>query len=267
MSKSEKAPGGVTPEQSGKKLPGFVKKIGALALALLAAGGIWHKAHEPAMSDEQMGKATDVVREAVLDRAEYIVDNASYQEDSGRKGDFFMSTANDDNSLSSLSISVDRGVPVGEATILGVGGVTDYSNEGTSVKLCILENKKDEGYSDDSYVCTTFSSENDSALDDIKGDNGEVDYRKAIEFVKSPGVWASEVYYTDDYDKNGRIEEFKCDPGKECSGDPSSTIYISRNNGVGKGLDVFYSGEEAVNQVQEAIDTVKSNWGDDESKK
>ena len=26
MNKSEKAPGGVTPEQSGKKLPGFIKK-------------------------------------------------------------------------------------------------------------------------------------------------------------------------------------------------------------------------------------------------
>ena len=54
MSKSEKAPGGVTPEQSGKKLPGSIKKVGALALALLAAGGIWHKAHEPAMNDEQI---------------------------------------------------------------------------------------------------------------------------------------------------------------------------------------------------------------------
>ena len=265
MSKSEKAPGGVTPEQSGKKLPGFVKKVGALAFALLAVGGIWHKAHEPAMSDEQMDKATDVVREAVLDRAEYIVDNASHQEDDSRKGDFIM--ANDGNSLSSLHISVNRGIPVGEETIPGVGEVTDYSDEGTSVRLCILEDKKSEGYPTDSYVCATFSSESSLASDGVKGDNGEVDYRKAIEFVKSPEVWASEMYYTDDYDKNGRIEEFKCDPGKECSGDPSSTIYISRNNGVGKGLDVFYSGEEAVNQVQEAIDTVKSNWGDDESKK
>ena len=252
-----------------------------MAFALLAVGGIWHKAHEPAMSDEQMDKATDVVREAVLDRAEYIVDNASHQEDDSRKGDFIM--ANDGNSLSSLHISVNRGIPVGEETIPGVGEetipgvgeetipgvgeVTDYSDEGTSVRLCILEDKKSEGYPTDSYVCATFSSESSSASDGVKGDNGEVDYRKAIEFVKSPEVWASEMYYTDDYDKNGRIEEFKCDPGKECSGDPSSTIYISRNNGVGKGLDVFYSGEEAVNQVQEAIDTVKSNWGDDESKK
>ena len=57
MNKSEKAPGGVTPEQSGKKLPGFVKKVGALALAFLAAGGIWNKAHEPAMNGEQMREA------------------------------------------------------------------------------------------------------------------------------------------------------------------------------------------------------------------
>ena len=76
-------------------------------MALLAAGGIWHKAHEPAMSDEQMSKATDVVREAVLDRAEYIVDNASHQEDDSRKGDFIM--ANDGNSLSSLHIRLDGG--------------------------------------------------------------------------------------------------------------------------------------------------------------
>ena len=97
MSKSEKAPGGVTPEQSGKKLPGFIKKAGALVLSLLAAGGIWHKAHEPAMSDEQMREATSIAAEVVSGKiSEFEGEDPRY---TSRDGSYSSYSDRQDNSV------------------------------------------------------------------------------------------------------------------------------------------------------------------------
>lgn len=236
----------------GEKWKRRAKELGALALSVAVAFGLYHEAHKPAMSDEQMRDMTDNVRSVVLNKAEEI------REDGSREGDSY--TTGDGRSL---RIDVAAGMPAGNTLGTGVGETADYNrDEGMSVELCLREERNPKyGKADhSSYLCATFSSEDSSVLRDIKTKDGKIDPDKAIKFVGSDDASVSRIYYSWDSDENGRVEPFECPPGKECGGDLSWTIYVNKDEGVDKRKEGVYSGDGAVYRVDELLAEVKDCW-------
>lgn len=64
----------------GEKLKRHARGLGALALSVAVAIGLYHEAHKPAINDEQMRDMTNNVRAVVLNEAEEI------REDGSREG-------------------------------------------------------------------------------------------------------------------------------------------------------------------------------------
>lgn len=249
MSKSEKAPGGVTPEQSGKKLPGFVKKVGALALALLAAGGIWHKAHEPAMSDEQMDKATEIAAEAVLDKIDEF-DGDNYYFD-GHSSLFY-----DHNRVDSMSVFVDS-----------VQLDDENKDTGTEVKITI-DDKKPESEDDIDAVMSsttfTFCSNTIQDLRNMEADN-KVTADEIKDYLKNPDVNLVEIRSLEDEDGDGKLHYEGTTPN---SYDDVWALHISKKDGTdGYSENNGYSGKKAVELTQEVVNHVKSNWNSGKTKK
>lgn len=236
----------------GEKLKRHARGLGALALSVAVAIGLYHEAHKPAINDEQMRDMTNNVRAVVLNKAEEI------REDGSREGDSY--TTGDGRSL---RIDVAAGMPASNTSGTGVGETADYNrDEGMSVELCLRE-ERDPKYGkvgQGSYLCATFSSEDGSVLRSIKTKDGKVDPDKAIKFVKSDDASVSRIYYSWDSDRNGRVEPFECHPGKECGGDLSWTIYVNKDDGVDKRKEGVYSGRAAVRRVGELLAEVEDRW-------
>ena len=232
----------------GEKWKRRARGLGALALSVAVAFGLYHEAHKPAMDDEQMRDMTDNVRAVVLNKAEEIRKDGSMEGGSYLTGD-------------GRSLRID--VAAGNTSGTGVGETADYNrDEGRSVELCLREegnpkyNKADHA----SYLCATFSSEDGSALRSIETKDGKVAYDKAIKFVESDDASISRIYYSWDSDENGRVEPFECPPGKGCRGDLSLTIYVNKDNGVDKIKEGVYSGDGAVRRVDELLAEVEDRW-------
>jgi hypothetical protein len=232
----------------GEKWKRRARGLGALALSVAVAFGLYHEAHKPAMDDEQMRDMTDNVRAVVLNKAEEIRKDGSMEGGSYLTGD-------------GRSLRID--VAAGNTSGTGVGETADYNrDEGMSVELCLREegnpkyNKADHA----SYLCATFSSEDGSALRSIETKDGKVAYDKAIKFVESDDASISRIYYSWDSDENGRVEPFECPPGKGCRGDLSLTIYVNKDNGVDKIKEGVYSGDGAVRRVDELLAEVEDRW-------
>lgn len=254
MSKSEKAPGGVTPEQSGKKLPGFVKKVGALALALLAAGGIWHKAHEPAMSDEQMHEATNIAATTALDKVNEIKNQNP--------------DLNDDDDSSFIGEGSDI------VSFYAYGGDPDGDTEkgsGTNVEISIT----DGGSSDKDGIKTStsfvFSTKDKSALDEIKADN-KVTLSEVEEFTRRSDVNVSKIESHEDSNGDRELTPETLELNAYNGGDDHWRLKVNKQDGV-HGFEESHErigngfvGNGAVAEVQKAVDTVTSNWGDNKSK-
>lgn len=236
----------------GEKWKLRARELGALALSVAVAFGLYHGARKPAMNDEQMRDMTDNVRTVVLNKAEEI------RKDGSREGDSY--TTGDGRSL---RIDAAAGMPAGNTSVAGAGEVGDYNrDEGMSVELCLREegNPKYNEADHASYLCATFSSEDGSALRSIETKDGKVAYDKAIKFVESDDASISRIYYSWDSDENGRVEPFECPPGKGCRGDLSLTIYVNKDNGVDKIKEGVYSGDGAVRRVDELLAEVEDRW-------
>ena len=254
MNKSEKAPGGVTPEQSGKKLPGFVKKVGALALALLAAGGIWHKAHEPAMNDEQMREATNVAATTALDKVNEIKDSNPDLNDND--GSYFIGEGGN-----MASFYVYDGDPDGDTA----------KGSGTNVEISITDDKSSGERGVGTSTRFVFSTEDESALDKINADN-KVNWSEVKEFLGRPDVNVSKIQSHEDSNRDGEHTPETLEYNVYNGGDDNWGLEVNNKDGASGYEDSdeignVFTGDSAVTEVQKAIETVKSNWGDDESKK
>ena len=254
MSKSEKAPGGVTPEQSGKKLPGFVKKVGALALALLAAGGIWHKAHEPAMNDEQMREATNVAATAALDKVNEIKDSNPDLNDND--GSYFIGEGGN-----MASFYVYDGNPDGDTS----------KGSGTNVEISITDGKSSGERGVSTSTQFVFSTEDKSVLDKMKADN-KVNWSEVKEFLGRPDVNISKIQLHEDTNRDGELTPETLKYNVYDGGDDDWELNVNNKDGASGYEDSneignVFTGDSAVAEVQKVIDTVKSNWSDDESKK
>lgn len=253
MSKSEKAPGGVTPEQSGKKLPGFVKKVGALALALLAAGGIWHKAHEPAMNDKQMREATNVAATTALDKVNEIKDSNPDLNDND--GSYFIGEGGN-----MASFYVYDGDPDGDTA----------KGSGTNVEISITDVKSSGERGVGTSTRFVFSTEDESALDKINADN-KVNWSEVKEFLGRPDVNVSRIQSHEDSNGDGEHTPETLKYNVYNGGDDNWGLEVNNKDGASGYEDSdeignVFTGDSAVAEVQKAIETVKSNWGDDESK-
>lgn len=254
MNKSEKAPGGVTPEQSGKKLPGFVKKVGALALALLAAGGIWHKAHEPAMNDKQMREATNVAATTALDKVNEIKDSNPDLNDND--GSYFIGEGGN-----MASFYVYDGDPDGDTA----------KGSGTNVEISITDDKSSGERGIGTSTRFVFSTEDESALDKINADN-KVNWSEVKEFLGRPDVNVSKIQSHEDSNRDGKHTPETLKYNVYDGGDDDWELNVNNKDGASGYEDSdeignVFTGDSAVAEVQKAIETVKSNWGDDESKK
>ena len=248
MSKSEKAPGGVTPEQSGKKLPGSVKKVGALALALLAAGGIWHKAHEPAMNDEQMREATNVAATAALDKVNEIKDSNPDLNDND--GSYFIGEGGD-----MAIFFVYDGDPDGDTA----------KGSGTNVEISIDKSSGERGVSTSTQF--VFSTEDESALDKINADN-KVNWSEVKEFLGRPDVSVSKIQSHEDSNRDGEHTPETLKYNVYNGGDDDWALHISKKDGTkGYSENNGYSGKKAVELTQEVVNHVKSNWSSGKTKK
>jgi len=254
MNKSEKAPGGVTPEQSGKKLPGFIKKAGALAFALLAVGGIWHKAHEPAMNDEQMCEATSVAATTALDKVNEIKDsNPDLNDNDDNDGSYFIGEGG------MAIFFVYDGDPDGDTA----------KGSGTNVEISIDESSGERGVSTSTQF--VFSTEDESALDKINADN-KVNWSEVKEFLGRPDVNISKIQSHEDANRDGELTPETLKYNVYDGGDDRWELNVNNKDGASGYEDSneignVFTGDSAVAEVQKVIDTVKSNWGDDESKK
>ena len=247
MSKSEKAPGGVTPEQSGKKLPGSVKKVGALALALLAAGGIWHKAHEPAMNDEQMREATNVAATAALDKVNEIKDSNPDLNDND--GSYFIGEGG------MAIFFVYDGDPDGDTA----------KGSGTNVEISIDKSSGERGVSTSTQF--VFSTEDESALDKINADN-KVNWSEVKEFLGRPDVSVSKIQSHEDSNRDGEHTPETLKYNVYNGGDDDWALHISKKDGTkGYSENNGYSGKKAVELTQEVVNHVKSNWSSGKTKK
>ena len=249
MNKSEKAPGGVTPEQSGKKLPGFVKKVGALALALLAAGGIWHKAHEPAMSDEQMREATNVAATAALDKVNEIKDSSPDLNDND--GSYFIGEGG------MAIFFVYDGDPDGDTA----------KGSGTNVEISITDDKSSGERGVSTSTQFVFSTEDESALDKINADN-KVNWSEVKEFLGRPDVSVSKIQSHEDSNRDGEHTPETLKYNVYNGGDDDWALHISKKDGTkGYSENNGYSGKKAVELTQEVVNHVKSNWSSGKTNK
>lgn len=257
MNKSEKAPGGVTPEQSGKKLPGFVKKVGALALALLAAGGIWHKAHEPAMNDEQMDKATEIAAEAVLDKiGEFEGDDPRYVD---KDGDYssYRNDKGDHMSVFAYDISSEYRDPITGET----------KDPGTYVTIA-FENDSIRGKHDKEGILSetkfTFKSDNPQDLNNLVAD-GKLTMDEAKEFINSDGVSISEMESREDTNGDDALTAETLEHNVYNGGDDNWGLEVNNKDGASGYEDSdeignVFTGDSAVAEVQKVVDYVESNW-------
>lgn len=257
MSKSEKAPGGVTPEQSGKKLPGFVKRVGVLALALFAVGGIWHKAHEPAMSDEQMDKATEIAAEAVLDKiGEFEGEDPRYVD---KDGDYsgYRNDKGDHMSVFAYDISSEYRDPItGETKDPGTYVTITVENDGNRGK----RNKKGTL----SETKFTFKSDNPQDFNNLVAD-GKLTMDEAKEFINSDGVSISEIESLEDTNGNNALTAETLKYNVYNGGDDNWGLKVNNKDGASGYEDSdeignVFTGDSAVAEVQKVVDYVESNW-------
>ena len=248
MNKSEKAPGGVTPEQSGKKLPGFIKKAGALVLSLLAAGGIWHEAHKPAMSDEQMREATNVAATAALGKVNEIKDSNPDLNDND--GSYFIGEGGD-----MAIFFVYDGDPDGDTA----------KGSGTNVEISIEKSSGERGVSTSTQF--VFSTEDESALDKINADN-KVSWSEVKEFLGRPDVNVSKIQSHEDSNRDGEYTPETLKYNVYNGGDDDWALHISKKDGTkGYSENNGYSGKKAVELTQEVVNHVKSNWSSGKTNK
>ena len=249
MNKSEKAPGGVTPEQSGKKLPGFVKKVGALALAFLAAGGIWNKAHEPAMNGEQMREATNVATTAALDKVNEIKDSNPDLNDND--GSYFIGEGG------MAIFFVYDGDPDGDTA----------KGSGTNVEISITDDKSSGERGVSTSTQFVFSTEDESALDKINADN-KVSWSEVKEFLGRPDVNVSKIQSHEDSNRDGEYTPETLKYNVYDGGDDEWALHISKKDGAkGYSENNSYSGKKAVELTQEVVNHVKSNWSSGKTNK
>lgn len=234
-----------------------MKKAGALVLSLLAAGGIWHKAHEPAMNDEQMDKETEIAAEAVLDKiGEFEGDDPRYADKNGSYSSY-RSEKGDHASAFAYNIDTEHEDLITDET--------EYP--GTYVTIA-FENDSIRGKHDKEGILSetefTFKSGKPQDYNDLVAD-GQLTIDEVNEFINRDDVDISELTSLEDSNGNDALTNETLDYNALTGGDDNYRLEIDEYDGVSgvdRGKDGL-SGEDAVAQVQRVVDMVKiDNWGE-----
>lgn len=224
---------------------------------MLAAGGIWHKAHEPAMNDEQMDKATEVAAEAVLGKiGEFEGDDPSYV---GKDGDYSGYRNDEGNHMSVLAYDISseyRDPITGETKDPGTYVTITVENDGNRGK----RNKKGTL----SETKFTFKSGKPQDYNDLVAD-GQLTIDEVKEFINRDDVDISELTSLEDSNGDDALTNETLDHNAITGGDDNWRLKIDEYDGV-SGVDRDkdgLSGEDAVAQVQRVVNMVGiDNWGE-----
>lgn len=226
-------------------------------MALLAAGGIWHKAHEPAMNDEQMDKATEIAAEAVLDKmGEFEGEDPSYVD---KDGDYSGYRNDEGNHMSvfAYDISSEYRDPI--------TGETKYP--GTYVAITV-ENDGNRGKRNEKGTLSktkfTFKSDNPQDFNNLVAD-GKLTMDEAKEFINSDGVSISEIESLEDTNGDDALTAETLEHNVYDGGDDNWRLKVNNKDGASGYEDSdeignVFTGNHAVEEVQKVVDYVESNW-------
>ncbi len=240
-----------------EKLKRGVKKLGALALSVAAAVGIWHEAHKPAMDSEQMREATSIAAEAVSDKiGEFEGKDPRYVDEDGDYSSY-RNDKGDDISVFAYNTGSEYKNPI----------TGDISKPGTYVRVT-LENNSNRGKRDKKGTLSrtgfTFKSDNPRDFDNLMAD-GQLTIDEAKDFINSGRVSISEIKSVVDINGDDALIDETLEYSALDGGDDNWRLRIDEQDGVSgvdKGKDGL-SGESAVEQVQRVVDMVQEdNWGE-----
>jgi hypothetical protein len=237
-----------------EKLKRGVKKLGALALSVAVAVGLYHEAHKPAMNSEQMREATNIAATTALDKVNEIKDSNPDLNDND--GSYFIGEGGN-----MASFYVYDGDPDGDTA----------KGSGTNVEISITDGKSSGERGVGTSTRFVFSTEDESALDKINADN-KVNWSEVKEFLGRPDVNVSRIQSHEDSNRDGEHTPETLKYNVYNGGDDNWGLEVNNKDGASGYEDSdeignVFTGDSAVAEVQKAIETVKSNWGDDESKK
>ena len=115
----------------------------------------------------------------------------------------------------------------------------------------------------------TFKSDNPQDFNNLVAD-GKLTMDEAKEFINSDGVSVSEIESLEDANGDDALTAETLGHNVYNGGDDNWKLNVNNKDGASGYEDSIgnvFTGDSAVAEVQKAIETVKSNWGDDESKK
>ena len=243
-------------EQSDErgKLKRGVKKLGVLALSVAVAFGLCHEAYKPAMNSKQMREATNIAATTALDKVNEIKDSNPDLNDND--GSYFIGEGGN-----MASFYVYDGDPDGDTS----------KGSGTNVEISITDDKSSGERGVSTSTRFVFSTEDESALDKINADN-KVNWSEVKEFLGRPDVNISKIQSHEDANRDGELTPETLKYNVYDGGDDRWELNVNNKDGASGYEDSneignVFTGDSAVAEVQKVIDTVKSNWSDDESKK
>lgn len=238
----------------GEKWKLRARELGALALSVAVAFGLCHEAHKPAMNDEQMREATNVAATTALDKVNEIKDSNPDLNDSD--GSYFIGEGGN-----MASFYVYDGDPDGDTS----------KGSGTNVEISITDDKSSGERGVSTSTQFVFSTEDKSVLDKINADN-KVNWSEVKEFLGRPDVNISKIQSHEDTNRDGELTPETLKYNVYDGGDDDWELNVNNKDGVSGYEDSneignVFTGDSAVAEVQKVIETVKSNWGDNELKK
>lgn len=261
MSKTKELNPTAGAERPGKreKLKRRARKLGALALSVAAAVGLYHEAHKPAMDGEQMREATSIAAEVISDKiSEFEGEDPRY---TSRDGSYSSYRDSQDNSVDFFTYNITE--PISNP----VTGETEDS--GTYVAINVENNVNGSVYDKGkkgkiSETEFTFKSDNPQDFNNLVAD-GQLTRDEVDEFINRDDVSVSEISSLYDANKDGKLTPETLKYNSLTGGDENWRLEIDEYygvSGVDKGKDGL-SGEDAVAQVQRVVDMVKiDNWGE-----
>ena len=230
-----------------EKLKRGVKKLGALALSVAAAVGIWHEAHKPAMDSEQMREATSIAATTALGKVNEIKDSNPDLNDND--GSYFIGEGGN-----MASFYVYDGNPDGDTS----------KGSGTNVEISITDDKSSGERGVSTSTQFVFSTEDKSVLDKINADN-KVNWSEVKEFLGRPDVNISKIQSHEDTNRDGKLTPETLKYNVYDGGDDDWGLNVNNKDGVSGYEDSneignVFTGEHAVEEVDKVVDYVKRGW-------
>lgn len=245
-------------ERPGKreKLKRHARRLGALALSVAAAVGIWHEAHKPAMDSGQVCEATSIAAEVVSGKiSEFEGEDPRY---TSRDGSYSSYRDRQDNSVDFFTYNITE--PVADPR------TGETKNPGTYVAINVENNVNGSVYNEGKTSETkfTFKSNNPQDYNNLVAD-GKLTRDEVDELINRDDVSISEISSLYDANKDGELTPETLEYNSLTGGDENWSLKVDEYDGVSgvdRGKDGL-SGEDAVAQVQRVVDMVEEdNWGE-----